>query len=129
MKNLLPLALSALALVVAPALAERAFAQEAWHYTIGQVRANQQANFCDELGDVHDLEHIFNRFGPLTGYTALSASPGCRVAVKSFTPHRIVTQVIISEGEPGEYALKFVEVRDREGRTAYLVTTRRIVEH
>ena len=99
----------------------------AWHYTIDQTREKQQANFCESRNSVEELAGIFDRFGPRTGYAALSASPDCRIAVESFTPRKVVTTVVISSGKPGEYRVRFVEVENDHGDVMYLVTTRDVV--
>ncbi len=98
-----------------------------WHYTIDQAREKQQANFCDSKEGAEKIAGIFNRFGPRTGYAALSASPHCRITVHSFTPRRILTAVAISEGKSSEYMVWFVEVENDDGGILYLVTTRDVV--
>ncbi len=98
-----------------------------WHYTIDQPREKQQANFCDSKEGVVEIADIFDRLGPRPGYAALSTAPHCRIAVHSFIPRRILTTVIISEGEPGEYMVRFVEVENDDGGVLYLVTTRDVV--
>lgn len=95
-----------------------------WHYTIDQLRENQQANFCDSREDVEEIAGIFKRFGPRTGYAALSSAPDCAITVHSFTPRKVLTTITISEGKPGAYRLRFVEVEDDDGGILYLVTTR-----
>ena len=95
-----------------------------WHYTIDQPREKQQANFCDSKEGVEDIARTFDRLGPRPGYAALSAAPHCRIAVRSFTPRKILTTVTISEGDPGEYMVRFVEVENDDGHVMYLVTTR-----
>jgi hypothetical protein len=102
-------------------------ADATWHYTIDQPREKQQANFCATRPSVEELAGIFDRFGPRSGYAALSASPDCTVAVKSFTPRKIVATVTISAGKPGEYRVRFVEVENDHGDVMYLVTTRDVV--
>ena len=99
-----------------------------WHYTIDQQRENQQANFCSSRVGVEEIAGIFDRFGPRTGYAALSTSPECAISVESFTPRRLVTSVIISEGKPGEYSVRFVEVENDRGDIKYLVTTREVAD-
>jgi hypothetical protein len=99
----------------------------AWHYTIDEHRAKQQANFCASRQGVEEIAGIFDRFGPRTGYAALSASPDCSVTVESFTPRRVLTSVIISPGKPGGYRVRFVEVENDRGDVMYLVTTREVV--
>ena len=98
-----------------------------WHYTINEPRKEQQANFCTNRESVEEIAGIFDRFGPRTGYAALSASADCEVAVGSFTPRRVLRTVTISEGKPGEYNLRFVEVENDHGDVLYLVTTRDVV--
>ena len=98
-----------------------------WHYTIDQPRQEQQANFCDSLKSTEEIADIFERFGPRTGYAALSGSAHCAIAVRSFTPRSILMTVTISEGEPGEYRVRFVEVENDRGDILYLVTTRDVV--
>ena len=97
------------------------------HYTIDQPREMQQANFCDSKKGAEEIAGIFNRFGPRPGYAALSTSPHCTIAVRSFTPRRILTTVTISQGKPGEYMVRFVEVENDDGDVMYLVTTRDVV--
>ena len=100
---------------------------DTWHYTLDQVREEQQANFCDSKKSIEEIAGIFNTSGPRSGYAALSASPDCRVTVHSFTPRRILTTVTISKGKPGEYTLRFVEVENDRGDVLYMVTTRNVV--
>jgi hypothetical protein len=95
-----------------------------WHYTIDQARREQQANFCDNKKIIEEIAAVFERFGPRSGYAALSDSPGCAIAVRSFTPRSILLTVTISKGEAGEYRVRFVEVENERGDILYLVTTR-----
>jgi len=98
-----------------------------WYYTIDQPRERQQANFCLSEQNVEEVAGIFDRYGPRTGYSALSDSPDCEIAVHTFTPRRVVKTVTISEGKPGEYKVRFVEVVNDDGDTLFLVTTRDVV--
>lgn len=98
-----------------------------WHYTIDEVREQQQANFCADRRDVESIVDVFTAHGARTGYAALSGSPGCEVAVRTFTPRRVVSAVTIAEGEPGEYTIRFVEVESDRGERIYLITTRDVV--
>ena len=98
-----------------------------WHYTIDQPRELQQANSCNSKEGVEEIAGIFNRFGPRRGYAALSASPNCGIAVHSFTPRRVLTAVTISKGKPGEYIVRFVEVKNDHGDVMYLMTTHDVV--
>ena len=104
-----------------------AAAGDAWYYTIDQPREKQQVNFCTSRDSTEEIAGIFDRFGPRIGYAALSASPDCRIAVRSFTPRRVLATVTISKGEPGEYLMRFVEVENDRGDVVYLVTTRDVV--
>jgi len=97
-----------------------------WHYTIDRPREAQQANFCDSLKSIEEIADIFERFGPRTGYAALSNSPDCATGVRSFTPRKVVTTVTVAKGKPGEYKVWFVEVENAGGDTLYLVTTRAV---
>ncbi|NIM74763.1 MAG: hypothetical protein GTO67_11320 [Gammaproteobacteria bacterium] len=99
----------------------------AWHYTIDQHRQEQQANFCTSQEGVEEIAGIFHRYGPRTGYAALAESANCSVSVESFTPRKVLTSVTISEGKPGEYRVRFVEVENDRGDIIYLVTTREVV--
>jgi hypothetical protein len=97
-----------------------------WGYVIGQPRENQQANFCTTRESIAEIARIFDRFGPRTGYAALSASPDCTLAVHSFTPRALLASVTISDGQPGAYPLNFVDVETHHGKRLYLVTTRAV---
>jgi hypothetical protein len=98
-----------------------------WHYVINQPRREQQANFCGGKKDIEEIAGIFTRYGARAGYAALSGSPNCQVAVKTFTPREVLITVTISKGMPGEYDVRFVEVEGRSDETMYLVTTRDVV--
>lgn len=98
-----------------------------WSYTLGQARDEQQANFCDARADIEEIAGIFTRYGPRAGYSALSGSPNCAVSVKTFTPREVLITVVISEGEPGEYRIRFIEIESDGGEVEYLVTTRDVV--
>ena len=98
-----------------------------WHYTIDQPRQEQLANFCDSFKSIEEIADIFERLGPRTGYAALTGSADCAITVRSFTPRSILMTVTVSEGEPGEYRVRFVEIEDHYGDILYLVTTRDVV--
>jgi hypothetical protein len=102
-------------------------AADDWHYTIDQPRQEQQANFCAGKQDIEEIAGIFTRYGARAGYAALSGSPNCQVAVKTFTPREVLIAVTISKGKPGEYSVRFVEIESSRGKTMYLVTTRDVV--
>jgi hypothetical protein len=98
-----------------------------WYYTIDQAREQQQANFCHSSASVEKIAGIFEGSGPRAGYSALSGSADCTTAVHTFTPRRVLRAVTISEGKPGEYVVRFVEVEKAHGQVMYLVTTRDVV--
>jgi len=98
-----------------------------WHYTIDQARERQQANFCNSSASVEKIAGIFESSGPRAGYSALSGSADCAIAVHTFTPRRVLRAVTNSEGKPGEYVVRFVEVENARGQVMYLVTTRDVV--
>lgn len=98
-----------------------------WHYTIDQARERQQANFCSSSASVEKIAGIFEGAGPRAGYSALSGSADCAIAVHTFTPRRVLRTVTISEDKPGEYVVRFVEVENAHGQIMYLVTTRDVV--
>ena len=102
----------------------QALATQPWGYKIGTEKRAQQANFCATSDAVEELSTIFAKFGPRTGYTALSELPECTIALETFTPVRIAKRVTVSEGTPDEYVLSFVEVRTHTGERRYLVTSR-----
>ena len=104
-----------------------AIASDSWHYNVNQPRQDQQANFCAGRQDVEEIAGIFTRYGARAGYAALSGSPNCQVAVKTFTPREVLITVTISKGKPGEYDIRFVEVEGGSDETMYLVTTRDVV--
>jgi len=119
----------ALFAITSLAWADFAVAADAdWGYVIGEPRDNQQASFCTTRESVAEIARIFDRFGPRTGYAALSASPDCAIAVHSFTPRALLASVTISKGKPGEYPLNFVDVVTQHGKTLYLVTTRSVAK-
>ncbi|MDX1514658.1 MAG: hypothetical protein R3174_13050 [Gammaproteobacteria bacterium] len=99
----------------------------AWHYTLGEVRENQQGNFCNGADDVTELALIFRKYGVLPGFSALSGSPNCATRVGTFTPHEIVEVVVIEEGKPNEYMIRFLLVEMHGGERSYLVTTRDVM--
>lgn len=119
----------ALFAITSLAWADRAAAADAdWGYVIGEPRDNQQANFCTTKESLAEIVRIFDRFGPRTGYAALSASPDCAIAVHTFTPRALLASMMISKGKPGEYPLNFVDVETQHGKTLYLITTREVTE-
>jgi len=121
LSGIIPL-LVALVLVAAGPRANAAV----WHYTVGVVRASQQANLCDARDDVLAIAKVFRRLGARPGYVALARAKGCRRLVSTFTPRRIMAEVTISKGKPGEYKVRFVEVDTSAAERRYLVTTREV---
>lgn len=115
-------ALLALACVAGPASA--AGGEGGWYYTLGEVRENQQGNFCTGPEDVAELASIFRKYGVRPGFAALSNSPNCAMRVSTFTPHEIVEVVEIAKGEPNEYRIRFIRVEVHGAGPSYLVTTR-----
>lgn len=97
---------------------------EDWHYTLGEIRENQQGNFCAGLNDVTELANIFRKYGVLPGFSALSNSPNCETRISSFTPHEIVEEIEIEKGKPNAYIIRFLRVKARGGGAEYLITTR-----
>ena len=104
-------------------------AQEVWYYVLDVAQPARQVNFCLSEADVTGLVNIFERFGPRTGYAALAESKTCYIAVVAFTPRRIVEEIVIAEGKPEEYRMRFVEGHNENGETLYLVTTREVRDH
>ena len=102
--------------------------EQSWHYVIGESRVGQQGNFCLTEEDTLEIAHIFEKFSPRTGYSALANSPNCGTRIESFTPQRVVKRITVAEGKPAEYRLSFVEVITADGDTRYLVTTREVRE-
>lgn len=121
-----PLAAFALWLMATVLYGAPAGAQEAWHYVLNETHPERQANFCASEADVRDVVMIFERFGARTGYSALSGTDNCFIAVNTFTPQRVVEEIVIAEGEPSEYRMRFVEGYDENGKVLFLVTTREV---
>lgn len=121
-----PLAAPASLLMAAVFACAPARAQEAWHYVLNEQHPERQANFCASEADVRDVVMIFERFGPRTGYAALSGTDRCFIVVNAFTPLRVVEEIVIAEGEPSEYRMRFVEGHDENGKVLFLVTTREV---
>ena len=101
---------------------------QTWSYVIGQLRSEQQANFCDTEAAVDELAGIFARFGAQTGFSALAASPDCSLRIHSFTPVAL-KKAIKMKLESGEYyTINTLSVTLEDGRTSYLITTRELKE-
>ncbi len=109
------------------AIARVSPAAEIWYYTLGELRANQQANFCATRGEVAEIASIFRKYGVRPGFSALSASPHCEMRVDSFTPLEIVEEVdVITKGAEHEYTISFIRVEIHGGDDSFLVTTREV---
>ncbi len=102
-------------------------AAEIWFYTLGEMRANQQGNFCATRGEVTEIANIFRKYGVRPGFSALSASPHCEMRVDSFTPMEIVEEVdVITKGADHEYTISFIRVEIHGGGDSFLITTREV---
>lgn len=102
-------------------------AAEIWFYTLGEMRANQQGNFCATRGEVTEIANIFRKYGVRPGFSALSASPDCEMRVDSFTPMEIVEEVdVITKGAEHEYTISFIRVEIHGGGDSFLITTREV---
>ena len=101
-------------------------AQGPWHYELGQLKSNQQVNLCTEKQDVIKLAKIFRNEGARPGYAALTQTNSCSMRVASFTPVKIVKQVVIEQDDLARYTVSFVKVRTMQGDVQYLVTARQV---
>jgi len=101
---------------------------DTWGYVVGEMRVEQQGNFCDSEAQINELAVIFERFGAQTGFSALSSAPGCSLKVHSFTPVAMQQSVTIKLESGGTYPINAIRVELRDGRMLYLVTTRHLQE-
>ncbi len=101
---------------------------DSWSYTIGQMRVDQQANFCDNQATVDELAAIFQRFGPQTGYSALAGAPDCSLRVHSFTPVELKKSIRVKLESGDYYTINTIRVELEDGQTLYLFTTRKLQE-
>ena len=101
---------------------------QTWGYVIGQLRSEQQANFCDTEAAVDELAAIFTRFGAQTGFSALAASPDCSLRVHTFTPVALNKAIKIKLESGDFYTINTLSVTLEDGRTSYLITTRELKE-
>ena len=113
----------ALLLTLGPALQA-----ETWSYVIGQMRSDQQANFCDTEAAVDELAAIFQRFGPQTGFSALASAPDCALKQHSFTPVALKKSIQIKLKSGDYYTINTLRVVLHNGQTSYLITTRKLKE-
>ena len=119
-------ALYVLASIIIIMAAAQSMAQGPWHYKLGQLKPNQQVNLCTMKKDVIRLAKIFENEGARPGYAALAQTSGCSMRIASFTPVKIVRQVVIQSDGVARYAVNFVKVRTEQGDVQYLVTTRQV---
>ncbi len=117
---------SATALLLTAALGGVASADQSWSYTIGETWIDQQANFCASRAESLRIAEVFEERGARAGFSALDESIECRLRVETFMPEALLREVVISQGEPGEYTVRFVRVRLDGGETRFLVTTRAV---
>ncbi len=115
-----------LASIITIVIATQSMAQGPWHYKLGQLKSNEQVNLCTEKRDVIRLAKIFENEGARPGYAALTQTNGCSTRIASFTPVKIVRQVMIEPNGVAKYAVSFVKVRMVQGDVQYLVTTRQV---
>ncbi len=102
-------------------------AAEIWFYTLGEMKANQQGNFCTTRGEVAEIANIFRKYGVRPGFSALSASPHCEMRVDSFTPMEVVEEVdVVTKGAEHEYTISFIRVEIHGGGDSFLITTREV---
>lgn len=116
-----------LSLALLLAVASMSAAAEIWFYTLGQMRADQQGNFCTTRTEVAEIANIFRKYGVRPGFSALSSSPHCEMRVDSFTPLEIIEEVdIVTKGSEHEYTISFVRVEIQGGGDSFLITTREV---
>lgn len=116
---------AAIVIALASALTLKSTASVAqWAYTAGEQHEQQQANFCQTRDDVAEMADVFERFGARTGFSALSASPRCATASRTFTPLKLEREVVMALQSGETYSIRFIQVRLASGETRYLVTTR-----
>ena len=116
-----------LLLALLPAVSAAASAAEIWFYTLGEMRMNQQGNFCTTRGEVTEIAGIFRKYGVRPGFSALSASPHCEMRVDTFTPMEIVEEVdVVTKGAEYQYTISFIRVEVEGGGDSFLITTREV---
>lgn len=104
-------------------------ADENWFYTLGELRANQQGNFCTTHGEAIEIANIFRKYGVRPGFSALSNSPECELRVDSFTPLEIIEEIdIVAKDADYEYTISFIRVQIHGRSDSVLVTTREVRE-
>lgn len=104
-------------------------AAEIWFYTLDELRANQQGNFCATQGEAVEIANIFRKYGVRPGFSALSSSPSCELRVDSFTPREIIEEVnVVTKGADYEYTISFIRVEIQGGSDSFLITTREVRE-
>lgn len=104
-------------------------ADENWFYTLGELRANQQGNFCTTHGEAIEIANIFRKYGVRPGFSALSNSPECELRVDSFTPLEIIEEIdVVAKDADYEYTISFIRVQIHGRSDSVLVTTREVRE-
>lgn len=101
---------------------------EVWAYRVGEAVPAQQANFCDSTEAALEIAEIFQRFGPRTGFSALSNASQCSKRILAVTPHSLLRQVQVPLASGDGYEINFIQVHADDGSEAVLVTTRRLME-
>jgi len=101
---------------------------EPWGYVVGEMRNEQQANFCDNEAAVDELAKLFRKFGAQTGFSALTSSPDCALMVHSFTPVALKHAIEIKLKSGDIYTINTIRVELKDGQTRYLITTRTLQE-
>lgn len=101
-------------------------AEERWHYTLGQTKINQQAQFCADRQAVLELARLFEEKGPRRGFAALLQHDSCTTRVESFTPLDVIRQVSVATEAGHSYVMTFVEVSISNEMIEFLVTTREV---
>ena len=101
---------------------------ETWGYRLDEAYPPRQANFCEQRGSALEVADIFERYGPRTGFSALSNAPQCSTRVHAITPRALLRQVRVPLESGGEYIVNFIQVQAEDGSEPVLVTTRRLIE-
>ena len=98
-------------------------AEPTWFYQAGILVEEQQINFCESLDDVQQVMLAFSQEKPQKGYEVLSEKQSCQVAVKSFTPQKIIQQLAIEANEQ-YYTVSFLSINTTDDKQLFLFTTR-----
>jgi len=98
-----------------------------WGYRLDHEHSARQGNFCNDPASALEVATIFERFGPRTGFSALSSSPACSTRVHAVTPRALLREVRVPLDSGGAYFVRFIQVDARDGSAPVLVTTRRLI--